>query len=1174
MFMKQSSINSISTAVLAAAALSLTGCQDEDFGYEAEKIAFAKSFKEFYPKVDVSQDWNLAERASVTVTPGESNHIKIYAYSDGEYRLVGDYSDVNGTSTLSVDVIEGTSHLLVSDGSMAVEAKVGSSVSLGGFTRTAIPASGSGYAQAGVSVASNYTFLGKEYLDAVFEVLPEDQDIPSGRGGTNLGVVTQNFNFVSTGAFTFYPLYWQSGSSHILGLYWQDPDGTIHTQDIYKDKSGDELAIASFNTGTICNHGVTAHVGDVCTASHKITKVDPDNTKYWTNTQLTCSHDLKWEVGYTCNEGHTITRVDENNIPYTTIDGNEQSCQYHTPAPVVGRHCIEGHLWTSVNGWSKCYTDYVVCSDNLSANVGDLCNHGDVIEYINANTYYHNAQYTFDATSVADNDQTSSSKDANLGSKGITVDLPVGTVFGLYLKVYNDNTFATYNHTTYSEASMNEACRVINIDGSKQATAGWTGKNVKTTHEGKYVFGATFNKEVNGESHKFFCFEDWHLAGPDLNDLVFVFTSTNTPITIDQSAPTWIISAEDLGDTHDIDYNDVVLEVSYISGQQKATVTPLAAGGTLASFVYFNNGTEEVSLGEIHGMFGVSSQTSGSYDPINVSSTRPTTGGAIQQTIDVPANWSLAHYGVDDWNESSQGFKNTNMGGFNIKVVPAGKDATEANATIGGQKIAPSAQGGGSDNVPYVFCTPKYWARMDDATTKTSGKYRWPMESVPMVPTDGFEGSAYNESGHSFASWVANKSTAQDWYKYPTQEQTVSDETPTSITVSTSSTENNNTGAIHGFVPSQTTIISCSSQIVAMGSSVTFNPTSNSSGAFHARSLDESIATVEQPNDYQFKVTGVKAGITKIVISQDFYSASEYDNYSAASIEIDVTVTGTATFSLSGSSVTVGRGQKNIDVTINTNDPDATYAVTSSNSDIATGEVTDGRLVVTGVAPGSTTLTVAFTQSEPFSAPTTTSYQVSVEVTNPQHVIHLTSNQEITIDDPDSKTSQILASCVTGNITYSSNHPEWATVDGNGLVSGVITGQEKDVEITLTVEGAGDWSTATKKVIVHVNLPADYGTHIETSAFIQNIGAPNNYRAIKLTSIPTDKTLTITVIQKGSSSVQVFCSTADWKAMKDVTSSGSNAVSLQVETNSITGDYFICIQNGDAANADIYYKFE
>lgn len=121
--------------VVAVAAL-FSGCQDEDFGYEAQDIKYQKEFKAAFGDIDPNQDFNLATRASVTVSTTSPSRIKIYAKHGDRYKLVGDYAEVSGTQTLGIDVVEGTTELRVSNGSFAQETTVGGSVSFSGGNMT------------------------------------------------------------------------------------------------------------------------------------------------------------------------------------------------------------------------------------------------------------------------------------------------------------------------------------------------------------------------------------------------------------------------------------------------------------------------------------------------------------------------------------------------------------------------------------------------------------------------------------------------------------------------------------------------------------------------------------------------------------------------------------------------------------------------------------------------------------------------------------------------------------------------------------------------------------------------------------------------------------------------------------------------------------------------------
>ena len=608
-------------------ALSLVGCSDYDNGYTEEQLSFIRNFKEIYGNIDETQDWNLAERANVTVTTSSSSDVKIYAKYGGNYTLVGHYSNVSGTKTLGFDVVEGTTDILVSDGSNSVFAKVGESVNLGG-TRTVVTDVRDENTEITITYDNNYTIYKNDYIKEVLKKLPEDPQPPK----NNLGRVTQDFYFISQGPFTFYPLYWWTDSKNTLGVYWKDKNGKYKLQPVYKAKEGDELAIY-------------------------------DGTK----------------------------------------EGDER---YDSESP---------NQYALSTAWK-----------------------GDV----------------------------------DMAAKGITINLPVGTPFGFYLDVYNGD---NYQHTIYSQSLMNKTYALKTPDEMLTATGGWDGRNYTKRVEGAdpnnyYDFGATFTAEVSGKTYKFFCFEDWDLNGPDLNDMVFVFGGDHDPVTVDEDASSsWIISAEDLGNTYDIDYNDVVIEVQYVSGESTATVIPLAAGGTLASHVYLNGepiNAENGGDGEIHSLFGASKTTSGQYSPINVDKSLISDeelGTPIPITVD-PEKFTLSTTFIEDItstdNEKMKEIADQNMGGFKIKVLQSKQtDFDEDKA----QTIQNSATKG-DYNVPFVIVTPKF-------NPLTGKHYRWPKERVPMFPTEGFTGAAYNETDHSFQAWVTDRSQ-NDWYKYPNEDMT------------------------------------------------------------------------------------------------------------------------------------------------------------------------------------------------------------------------------------------------------------------------------------------------------------------------------------------------------------------------------------------------------------------
>lgn len=816
--------------VLAAASLSLSGCQDEDFGYTASEISYQKNFKSLYSKVDPAQDWNLAERASVDVSVSSTSEIKIFAKSGNGYKIVGDYQSVSGTQTLGVDVLEGTTELMVTNGETVQYTNVGGSVSFIGTRAGHYNTTGN------ITVSRNedessWLIFDQATATKYQEKLPEGGKDWDGDGNkeNNLGQVTQNFTFISTGEFTIYPVFWDTSNTDEIGLYYTI--GTnIYRVPIYTNKSGNELEYSSTNP---------SESFDYCYATD-------------------ASGNNQEKVGQYCAGcGSPVTPKLITKVG--TGDGDEAGRAYHTKTTPIA--------WSNVTATPT------------------------------SNHFTYGAMYE--------------------RSRGVKVNIPAGTLFGMYCKPAN----GTY---AYSESSLNSSL-----------LSSW----------GFDVWAATFMLD----DQLYLCFEDWQQVScdADLNDVVFRF-SGSTPITVDQDATPWILSCEDLGNTLDIDYNDVVLQIEHVSGKTEAKVTGLAAGGTLASFVYFGN----ECLGEIHSFFGVNeTPASGGYTPINVDATKPAAAG-FEKTITVDSEFSMSTSVISG---TSQLDTNGSMGGFYIKVVPEGEASTEANA-VGGQKIQ-NQWIGTSENVPYVICTPKIWERSTDATHKLIGWYRWPMENVPMKLVNGFgaSGVAYDTDGHSFAAWVADHTESLDWYTYPNLSVTCAPTTPT----------------VEEFQdPSllASTIMAAPTDVTLYRSSGSVNVqfSYNGSGVVTCEEYDENLITVAITNNGSSgsnfisisPKTGAQSGSTTITVRQAANST-----YRASSTTINVTYADreltASSFSLAKNETTLAHNAANESIAITDGVGSHSYSITgNTNPSVATATISGSNVVIDPVAGGTTSITV------------------------------------------------------------------------------------------------------------------------------------------------------------------------------------------------------------------------
>ena len=222
----------------------------------------------------------------------------------------------------------------------------------------------------------------------------------------------------------------------------------------------------------------------------------------------------------------------------------------------------------------------------------------------------------------------------------------------------------------------------------------------------------------NGQT--FLGFEDGG-RDEDLNDIVFwvqgQYKTPEPPITVPDPDPlpepqseSWIIACEDLGNTDDIDFNDVVFSVSHTAGETTAKVTALAAGGVLPSNIYHGGN----NLGEIHNLInGAQPNANGQYSMLNTGS-KGTPGSAI--TITVPADYSVTNHG------------------FTVKVKDQNESIVLESAEIG--------------TAPQMLVLPGEWA--------------WPTERTSI-------GTAFP----MFVEWSKAANTAIDWYKSPVEGKVV-----------------------------------------------------------------------------------------------------------------------------------------------------------------------------------------------------------------------------------------------------------------------------------------------------------------------------------------------------------------------------------------------------------------
>lgn len=808
-------IKSLLSFFVPAAMMSLmvAGCSDYDNGYDTNAIKFAQEFRKTFGDIDPEQDWNLAERGTVTVSTMKESEVKIYALTGDEYTIVGDYQGVKGTQMLGFDMVEGTKSILVTDGVTAEKTVPGGVVTFGG-TRTVRP---------------DDTYDGVTITKLTSDVEINDETFPQYRtytndevngmlatvpqGENNIAKVTSDFTYVSTGSFIIYPFYWYTSSQNTLGVYYTDENGEYHEVDIYESKGSRWDWSESNNTGELWySMGETNVVtdnfvdnpqgeseGDAYAGGWTITKIDNtsnycgfkvqkdsnDNQndasgivasfmEIWRNNtqnvhigtitlekEFTVSKNvecivevsarLRNQMQNSIGNGQLIFSANDASVDITASGNNTQ-----------GVYNNQGLLYTDKNGTKKVFVKCTSDSNGkikakfelkgvdanwfsfkdlkiTSYNKNLQTPSPDVI-----NTPTGNSEFPGVNPIPYDLDRSDDVYAAFYKGQGIRVDIPVGTKFGMYIKKID----GSKDYTIYSEGKKNE-----NNQGLVGSNKEYPSCYASTFHVGDQMFIG---------------FEDWPATTGgdyDLNDLVLAFDGAK-PIIINEEADKWLLACEDLGGSFDIDYNDVVFAVEHISGQNKAKLTPLAAGGTLASYIYFQDplGSRDKCFGEIHQLFGAETAKSGEFEIVNARSRYEKIAPTIE--FDVDENWTLAYCEIGGTQYNGA----VNMGGFEIRTLKSGEDAPfELGITSeqfsGASKIQPSTLDRG-DNVPYILCLPysykhfNYNRATPEAGKKTVCVWAWPTEFTTICNEDGTSGP-YKD----FAGWVQNKNNNTDWYK-------------------------------------------------------------------------------------------------------------------------------------------------------------------------------------------------------------------------------------------------------------------------------------------------------------------------------------------------------------------------------------------------------------------------
>ena len=223
-----------------ALAFGMNSCSDYDNGYTSKDIAYKEQFYNMFGNADPNHTWNMAQSRSLDVTINSEGTYTVKVWTanprlgESNAFLLGQYDRVPGGATSSFacdmpqDVKTAYVGIIDENGDRIIlpsEVKDGKvSVEFGALgTRTAFSGSSGSITYTAIDKSNGKEFQ-KGDMDAPLNTLPERQQ--------NIGKVSQDFEYVSTGEFTIYPMYsitgnlGSTGYGERLGIYLYNSDGT------------------------------------------------------------------------------------------------------------------------------------------------------------------------------------------------------------------------------------------------------------------------------------------------------------------------------------------------------------------------------------------------------------------------------------------------------------------------------------------------------------------------------------------------------------------------------------------------------------------------------------------------------------------------------------------------------------------------------------------------------------------------------------------------------------------------------------------------------------------------------------------------------------------------------------------------------------------------------------
>lgn len=413
----------------------------------------------------------------------------------------------------------------------------------------------------------SYHLITKDDNQAFQNMLPESEIKDAAYDETNLGKVTQNF-ITTSNEITLYPIHWNTSGSDIIGIYYYTNDPAEATTTI-TGQDGKTYYI------------VRKEVYYNKTMVDKIFSVDAylytNQPKYFDGTA----------DGYTNMFTILAAKYPEK---YVIIDDEKKV--------IVGED-----VFTTNEYYSNHFND--IAQDLIDCGKGKYVEEGEPIKDPWGNTIAEGS-FVYVIGTTQQNKGAAGTQDLSAEFSGdikylltkptvITIPEDIQKV-GFYIRNGSDD------NIKYSESNLNAKVKFKDKDEEIEACFVATYIDENTT-------------DANDQTVRYLCFEDWmgDNRNFDLNDVIFRVYGLEDHIIdhdeeVDVDTEEAILVCEDLGD-FDFDFNDIVLKLSVstttttdnvyvdgvlvesnqVVGTPILTITPMAAGGTLESYVIFND---------------------------------------------------------------------------------------------------------------------------------------------------------------------------------------------------------------------------------------------------------------------------------------------------------------------------------------------------------------------------------------------------------------------------------------------------------------------------------------------------------------------------------------------------------------------------------------------------------